>query len=274
MSKHLEYKVGVFVAIGLVILLTFIVLLGGDTSLFRSSNTYRIRADETNGLYVGGVVQVAGIPAGNIKDVSFDEKENHIVIKISVEKGLASRLTQGSKAGLRTQGALGDKFINITPGPRDADKLRSGDFIETEPGSDLMTTISQSGNKIEKLFVILEEVEKLMKGLNSKNTGPNLGDAVAGLRGTTQSLDQILASLKGKSPKDNDVKKAMTHLASILEKIDSGQGSLGGLINDPTVHEDLKSLLGGAKRNKLLKYLIRTTIQKSEEEELSSKPGK
>lgn len=117
-SRSMEYKVGVFIAIALAMTLAIIIALGGNTSLFKNNTIFKVRADETNGLYVGAVVQVSGIPAGNIKDISFDNDANSIVISITVETTLASRLTQGSKAGLKTQGALGDKFINITPGPR------------------------------------------------------------------------------------------------------------------------------------------------------------
>ena len=54
---------------------------------------------------------------------------------------------------------------------------------------------------------------------------------------------------------------ASDHLSSILRKIDSGEGSLGALINDPSVYEDLKSMMGGAKRSAILKYFMRSFIE-------------
>jgi phospholipid/cholesterol/gamma-HCH transport system substrate-binding protein len=56
-------------------------------------------------------------------------------------------------------------------------------------------------------------------------------------------------------------------MSSIFEKIDNGQGTLGGLVNDPTIHDDLKTILGGAKRSTILKYIIRQTIKNSDEDE-------
>jgi phospholipid/cholesterol/gamma-HCH transport system substrate-binding protein len=53
---------------------------------------------------------------------------------------------------------------------------------------------------------------------------------------------------------------ATDNLKEILRKVNEGEGSLGALINDPTVYEDVKSLLGGAKRSNILKYFMRSFI--------------
>jgi phospholipid/cholesterol/gamma-HCH transport system substrate-binding protein len=60
------------------------------------------------------------------------------------------------------------------------------------------------------------------------------------------------------------LRQALVNLSSILEKIDQGKGTLGQLINDPSVHQSLKSLLGGSPRNRYMKDMIRETIQQSE----------
>jgi len=49
---------------------------------------------------------------------------------------------------------------------------------------------------------------------------------------------------------------AATRLNSVLEKIDDGDGSIGLLVNDPTVYDDLKLLLNGAQRSLVLRSLI------------------
>ncbi|HKA14062.1 MAG TPA: MlaD family protein [Myxococcota bacterium] len=56
-----------------------------------------------------------------------------------------------------------------------------------------------------------------------------------------------------------EVLDAGSRLNSILAKIDTGEGTLGLLLNDPTVYEDLKELLGGAQRSALVRTLIQVT---------------
>ena len=57
--------------------------------------------------------------------------------------------------------------------------------------------------------------------------------------------------------------KSLVHLSSILEKVDSGQGTLGGLINDPSIHSRLKEMIGANKRSSEMSGLVRKTIQSS-----------
>ena len=52
-------------------------------------------------------------------------------------------------------------------------------------------------------------------------------------------------------------------LDKILSKIDRGEGTLGALVNDPTLHESLKSALGVNQRRKTMKTIIRSSIEKS-----------
>ncbi len=265
-AKLTEMKVGFFLLVGTILFLAFVMFLGGDKPLLERMTTLILKSDDSLGLSVGSPIQISGVPSGNVSQITFENGSNKLNIYLSIKNQYASKVTKGSVIGVYTQGALGDKYISIKPGPPDAPPMKDGDYFENEVAGDLFSTIGKSANKVEKVFDILENIERLLRGLNENNVGPNMAKTVANIRDATNSLDQILSSIRGQSVADNKLKKSLDHLASILEKIDKGQGSLGGLINDPTVHEDLKALLGGAKRNKLMKYLIRQTIQKSEEE--------
>jgi phospholipid/cholesterol/gamma-HCH transport system substrate-binding protein len=68
-----------------------------------------------------------------------------------------------------------------------------------------------------------------------------------------------------------DLGAAAADLKGISAAIRDGQGSLGALINDPTVYEDLKIVLGNLKRNRILKELVRYSISTSEDQERAAK---
>jgi phospholipid/cholesterol/gamma-HCH transport system substrate-binding protein len=65
----------------------------------------------------------------------------------------------------------------------------------------------------------------------------------------------------------DDLAKSATSLKNITARVDKGEGSLGALINDPTAYEDLKTILGNVKRNRLLRELVRLTISNRSEYE-------
>ena len=58
----------------------------------------------------------------------------------------------------------------------------------------------------------------------------------------------------------SDLRQAMADLRAITGRIEGGQGTLGGLVQDPTVYENLAAFLEGAQRSLLLRALIRAAI--------------
>jgi phospholipid/cholesterol/gamma-HCH transport system substrate-binding protein len=76
-----------------------------------------------------------------------------------------------------------------------------------------------------------------------------LGQLAEGLGGDAK-LGETLA----------DLRQAMADLRAITGRIEGGQGTLGGLVQDPTVYENLAAFLEGAQRSLLLRALIRAAI--------------
>jgi len=57
-----------------------------------------------------------------------------------------------------------------------------------------------------------------------------------------------------------DLRQAMADLRAITDRIESGEGTIGALVRDPTVYENLAAFLEGAQRSVLLRALIRAAI--------------
>ena len=87
-------------------------------------------------------------------------------------------------------------------------------------------------------------------------------------------LDQIangngvLHTLIYETPSEQDVVleaiEAGSRLNGILAKVESGEGTLGLLLNDPSLYEDLKRLIGGAQRSRAVRTLIRLSTDSDE----------
>jgi phospholipid/cholesterol/gamma-HCH transport system substrate-binding protein len=234
-------KVGLAVGVGLFLFIVTLFLLGGD-SLFRSTYILKVRFDSVQGLGPGSVVQVLGIPVGNVIGIEVvpSEETNNIVVNLKIDKNFQKQITEGSQAGVRTQGALGDKFIYITPGPTTNRPLKDGELLAGEVGGGLLEKLAESGDKLEKAFKVIDEIHLLMRNINGDNR--------------SNALMQNLTSAS------SNLKVSTTHLASILQKIDNGQGTLGLLINDRSVFDGLKRFVGNPQE-KFMKNVIRETIQ-------------
>ncbi len=71
-----------------------------------------------------------------------------------------------------------------------------------------------------------------------------------------------------------DLAHAAVDIRKITGRINAGEGTLGAVINDPTVYEDLKEILGNIKRNRVLRELVRMSISNSDKVEAAGKPQK
>ena len=69
-----------------------------------------------------------------------------------------------------------------------------------------------------------------------------------------------------------ELRGASVDLKKITAKIAAGEGTLGALINDPTVYEDLRTIVGNVKRSWILRTLVRAAISTQEKVEPVGKP--
>lgn len=142
-----QIKVGFFLAAGLAVLLTTIFMLGSNKSLFQEVVEVRSYFDSVQGLNKGGVVSLAGVKIGNIDRVSFNEAKNLVEVVSIIDANYKRKIKKDSRVEIRTQGALGDKFLYITPGTTTSEAIESGDEIASDYGNDLLSVISKRGSE-------------------------------------------------------------------------------------------------------------------------------
>jgi len=236
--------------------------------VFRSSFTLYARFNNVKGLHAGSEVSLSGLRIGVVKEilVSADDSKE-MVAKLQISSSARERLRADSFATLRTQGVLGDRYIELSIGSNGERALKDGATVRSQDPGDIF---SKSGNVMEGLSRYLREggdIDSLLKNL------AKLSDNLVHLSTQVKKEKSILNELFYGSSGQN-LNQALSHLDSILRKIDGGDGTLGSLVNDPTVYEDVKSVLGGAKRSSILKYFMRQFIEASEKEKESEQKSK
>lgn len=266
-AQRLQIKVGLFIGLGLIVFVSSILLLGGDTALFTRYTEIRARFSEVQGLFPGSVVSLAGMKVGNIKNIEFVPSENSLEVVMSIDRKFESRLVQGTVAEVRTQGALGDKFIYLIPGELGSAPLAQGALVESIE-TDFMKLLTSREDGMARVIDLIKELHVFVATINSNGQTAhmvkNIADASAKAKSTLDQLDTLLGDLRSEIPDNRRLRQALTSLANVMEKIDKGHGTLGQLINDPSVHQNLKSFLGGSPRNRYMKEIIRETIQRNE----------
>jgi phospholipid/cholesterol/gamma-HCH transport system substrate-binding protein len=263
-NKLTQFKIGLFLSIGLVLILGSIFMLGADRAFFKSYVTLHAHFEQVQGLADGSVVSFSGITVGNIKKITVLPDANMLDVFLLVDKDFMPRITEGSMVEIRTQGALGDKYIFILPGDPKNKPLEDGAIIKVAKATDLFGILSERASEAEKIFDILNEMHKFSKSLNADNRTEKI---LANLESATSKIDKTIGNTQKLTEDLNSgkLKSSIEHLDSVMGKLDRGQGTLGALINDSSLHDQLKSMLGGSPRKNAMKSLLRTSIEKNEE---------
>jgi len=251
-----QLKVGVFIVSGIAVLFTTIFMLGSNKSFFSDVVELHGYFDSVQGLNKGAVVSLAGVKVGNLDDTIFDETKNLVKVTLNIESDFKNKIKKDSRMEIRTQGALGDKYLYITPGAS-AETVNHGDELATDYGNDILSVISKRGNESEKLFDVLDDLKKITASLAQDNRLPNI---TANMDKTTANLARVSESLN-KTVQSGSLDRSVNKLEKIIDKVDRGEGTLGALINDRSLHDRLKTILGAGQKSQQVKNILKSSIE-------------
>lgn len=269
-NKAREIRVGLFVSLGMLLILGAVLILGGSESFFTRTNKYHVYLENAEGLIPGAKIMLSGLQVGTVTGVDISKSDTRIRADFQVVLKYTDWLRQDSQAEIATQGMLGDKFIQLYPGTSNSKKLEDNSEIPNRPSKD----IAQFLNKSDQLLVSLNRIAISVEGVfKSLETNGRRDTIFAGFAESAKNLASVSQKLNSELEGLN-LKKISNQTQQILEKVNNGTGTLGSLINDPGLYDDLRNLTGGANRNRIVRNLVRKTIQDNQNKEAEPEPSK
>ena len=260
--------VGSIVIVGFFGFIFLLFNMGGGKGIFSRSYTLYGKFSHVKGLHMGSEVALAGLRVGVVNHLTItNDGKKELDVELAIEKQYQDKIRQDSIATIRTQGVLGDKYIEISIGSMDFKTLQDGESITTAEDPDIITKSGNLVSGISKQFQPGGDLETLMKNLNV--VAANLAHITTSVRHDKSILHELIYGNSGVK-----VNNATSHVEEIMRKKNRGEGTLGALINDPTVYEDIKALMGGAKRSAILQYFMRQFVDSGRKQDSDSKPKK
>jgi phospholipid/cholesterol/gamma-HCH transport system substrate-binding protein len=210
-------RVGLFFILGLgLIWVAFATLSGGH--LFKAKG-YTVVADfgDLKDLKTGDEVRMAGVLVGSVETTRLAGRGAEAVLRL--DPGVT--VPSDSTATVAMSGIIGTDHVAIDIGSTSAPPLADGARIQTKVTPDLNSVMAQLGDLGQKLEGALGTFETAVGG-NGEPGG-----------GLFQKLDKLISDNSGR------IDTTMTNLQDITTKLNSGEGTLGKLINDSKLHDDL-----------------------------------
>jgi phospholipid/cholesterol/gamma-HCH transport system substrate-binding protein len=206
-KSSVEFRVGIFVFIGLMILFMFVMLIG-DIRNMLSAYRLDILFNFVNGVKIGAPVRYAGVDIGQVNDLALvgEGQSSKVVVKALIRRSV--KIPCDSQVWINTLGILGEKYIEIMPG-KSTQSYAAG--------------VTITGNDP----VSMQEFGELAKSVVTK-------------------LDNGLTDFKALAVSLNSL---TTGLDDALGRIKRGEGSLGKLLYQDDLYNQLDALVGDVRRN-------------------------
>ena len=169
-KTKLELKVGIFVFVGLIILVIFVLSIGGFKA-WSSGYQINLNFNFVNGVKIGAPVRFAGVDVGEVKRINleFIPQENRSNVRLEVWIRNIIRIPVDSSVWVNTLGLLGEKYVEIMPGKDYAHSLKAdGSLTGIDP------------LPIHQLFK------------NAENILRNLDDGIARIKNQEGSLGKLI----------------------------------------------------------------------------------
>lgn len=269
-----EIKIALVAIVGILIMYFGINFLKG-MNLFSTNNTYFITFDDIQGLGASTPIYADGYKVGTVDGLEYDYKENGpIKVKVDIIKDL--RIPQGSKAEI-VKDLMGNLQVNLLLANNPRERVEPGGVI---PGAVNGGMMDKAANLVPVVEKMLPKLDSILTSVNALLADPalaaslhNVETITSNLTVSTRELNTLMAGLNKQVPgmigKANGVldntNRLTANLASLdvqgtlnkvnqtlesahqfTEKLNSNRGSLGLLMNDTKLYDNLTSTMGHA----------------------------
>lgn len=253
-----QVRVAALVVVGVLALMYLAYRIGKELDVFAKRYELVTFAPTVLGLREGAPVTLAGQQIGQVKKIEFipvnvKRSGNNLRIVIALSEKVHDQVRRDSKAYFRTQGLLGDKFVDIEPGTVSQRILNAGDTIQMGKSVDMDMFLTQASGMMDATMTIVTDIRALTRGMatGQGTIGKFLNDdqLYAHMVGATAALQTTLSTINnsdgtfGRMLRDPSMYMRLTDAAARLDSVGGlilyGNGSISKLIKSDSLYRNL-----------------------------------
>ena len=225
-------KVSIFTVVMVLVAAGLVIVFGQFR--FASGNTFHANFAEASRLKAGQDVRIAGVPVGSVKKVKLNP-DNSVDVTFDVNNRY--QLYTSTRAAVRYQNLVGDRYLEITSGPGELRKLPAGATIvreNTQPALDL--------------DALLGGLKPVLKGLDGKKVNEVSNAVIELLQGQGGALNSLLTSTgaftSDLAARDQLIGDVINNLNTVLATVDDKGAQFNASV------DQLQQLITGLAQNR------------------------
>lgn len=263
-----EAKIGTAVVIAVGMLYFGLNFLKG-INIFQPTTYFYAQYERVDGIVPTTPVMINGYQVGHVSQIYFDyTKEAPITLQITVDNKLV--VPQGTVAEVYDTGLMGDKAIQLRLG-KSQQLLQAGDTLSTSVQNGLMAAVTDA--LVEPIKAMMPQLDSMLKTLNHSLDSERIEAIIADAQATMANVKTLSASLKQSVPATmtnvqhiatnfsavsdelkavqwdstlQNIEKVVANLENITNQLKSNENTLGALLNDKELYQNLDSTVQSA----------------------------
>jgi phospholipid/cholesterol/gamma-HCH transport system substrate-binding protein len=252
-DSRFEFKVGLFVAIGLALVALLVLNFTKGVTLFTSTYVVHVVMPTTAGLKPTADVMISGVPVGKVSGFALEPDGRSVKITLSILSKY--KIRKGAVFHIDALGFLGDQYVEVTPPKEVSETSNPGDFLqngEIVAGAapfNMQEAVRSTSDLLDQARGMLKDLDQAITNLNrsvlNEQTLTAFGLAVSNLEFVSQiavsaahGADDLIQTNAA------SINSAITNMQIFSVKINGMADELDGVIttNRPDVNEAVKNL--------------------------------
>jgi phospholipid/cholesterol/gamma-HCH transport system substrate-binding protein len=188
------FRLGVFIVAALVIFGVGVFWIGDNQMLFEAK--YRLNADFTNvgGLEGGAGVRVAGIRKGTVRRIDLPQRpEQKVRVEMDLDKDTQRVIKNNSTASIRSEGLMGDEYVEITPGTDEAPQVKDNGTLTGEQPVEISDLVRKAGGLLDSASGAAGDLSSITAKIND---GTGTMGALVNDKGIYQNVNKAASELQ------------------------------------------------------------------------------
>lgn len=232
-KKRLEWKVGLFVFIGLAVLAALLLQFSRGTSLFRPTYNLYLVAKNVGGLKRNASILMSGVQIGTVSDIELSPEGTNVTITLKIYQQY--EIHRDAEFRIDQSGFLGDQYVAVIPTKNEAEKWQPNEhpqavepFNIQEVARSAVGFLQRINETTTNLNSAISDVRRL---LLNEQTLTNLSVAVGNLRTASEHALATVDNLNGLVVSNRaSVGEALSNVVYFSQQIDAVATNLQGVV--------------------------------------------
>lgn len=266
MDKKIVKKliVAVFIIAGILLFLVAIFFIGSKENMFTSTMNIQSGFETVSGLLEGSNVRFNGISVGTVESINIIAGDK-VLVQMTILSSVRKFIKKDSKVKIISEGLIGNKIVDISPGGENSPSINEGDWLESirpVDTEDILKSLKETSDNAslmsKDIGLIIASVKNGEGTLGQLITNSSLYDGVDStmrgfatstglvndvLRNVSSSVDVITVEI---IPLTQKMRNITEDIAEITRKMNSSESVVGTLLTDTAFANNIKSIIRNA----------------------------